>query len=98
MGAENEIEINDILNILEKGPQFKKEQALKKLIALDDGQHIEIFRKHLLDKDWHLRLQAAWGLGKFLGKEALAELTPLLNDKAFGVREDVSKIINQYCS
>ena len=94
---EMEKEVNLILDILEKGPQFKKEQALKRLVEISEDGHVDVYRKYITDKDWHLRLSAAWGLGKILKKEAWVELTPLLQDRAYGVREDVKKIIEQYC-
>ena len=47
----------------------------------------------LTSRDWHLRAAAATSLAKVKGRDALPQLLPLLEDKAFGVREDVRKVV-----
>ena len=60
---------------------------------LDSRAALEYLRKGLQERSWHVRNKAAELIAAILGPSAIPELTPLLQDKAFGVREDVKKLI-----
>ncbi|QSO48383.1 HEAT repeat domain-containing protein [Alicyclobacillus mengziensis] len=86
-----------LLQAIQMGPQFKKLDALEALYELTNDKHIDLFLSMLKDKDWHIRRTAGIAVAKMLGACAKEHLTPLLNDRAYGVREDIRKAIEEYC-
>ncbi len=49
-------------------------------------------------KSWHIRVEAIHGIYKVCGADSAEELTPLLKDKAYGVRVEVEKILKSVSS
>lgn len=86
---------DQLMEIIRSGPQFKRPPAIRQLCNIDGSNHVDLLRSLLSDKDWHVRLAAAKGLATLLKKESIPDLIPLLKDKAFGVREDIGKLLNE---
>lgn len=84
----------ELINLIENGPSFKKISCIKELFELTGLNNINLYKKLLADRDWHVRVEAAVCISKALEKDARPFLEPLLQDKAYGVREDVRKILS----
>ena len=88
--------MQDIINVIDQGTFQQRIDAIRKLGEMKNIESQNILRNALKNKDWHTRLEAAKALSKILGKVSLADLQPMLNDKAYGVRTDVQKIIESF--
>ncbi|MFX4301631.1 HEAT repeat domain-containing protein [Alicyclobacillus tolerans] len=90
--------IQYLIDLIEKGPQFQRPKAVKRLGEVGTNSELEIIRPLLSDNDWHVRSAASYALVKILGKDAILEIEPLLNDRAYGVRQDVKALLDELTS
>ena len=85
----------ELINIIERGPTYAKVGAAKAFSQIATEEDIDTLKRILKMKSWHIRVEAIHGIYKVCGANSTEELTPLLKDKAYGVRVEVEKILNQ---
>ncbi|MEI4650201.1 hypothetical protein WAG28_20175 [Bacillus cereus] len=85
----------DLINIIEHGPTYAKVGAAKAFSQIATEEDIVTLKRILKMKSWHIRVEALHGIYKVLGANSIEALTPLLKDKAYGVRVEVEKILDQ---
>ena len=87
--------VDALLNQLRMGTPPRRVAAAKALASCRTDEVVASLTACLHEKDWHLRAAAASSLALLLGIQAVGLLRPLLNDRAYGVREDVGKILHE---
>ena len=81
--------------ILVTAPDHFKIKCCEALTLIPTIEAYQTLLKALKCKSWHVRNSAAKGLAVIGKEKAIPDLEKLLQDKAYGVREDVQHLINE---
>ena len=80
--------------IIENGPTYAKLDALTAYGRIIEKVEVENLYPFLKNKDWHIRAETVKCIYGILGEESFPIIEPLLKDKAYGVRSEVEKIMD----
>jgi len=80
-------------NVFSSVRESVKPQVCAAFALIITDQSYNSVKNLLKNRSWHVRNAAAQSIAAIKGKNAIPDLEPLLNDKAYGVREDVSSLI-----
>ncbi len=89
--------MEDIVRDLTKGNALTRERAANIASHLDNpsDEVLNALRANIAHVDWHVRRASALALGALERETALPDIEPLTKDRAFGVRTDVGKLIDE---
>jgi HEAT repeat protein len=62
---------SELLQIIKNGSSIQRPRALKELQENYGLDYVELYKECLRDRDWHVREQAIFALGKWLGKNIM---------------------------
>lgn len=72
-----------------------KVQVCRTFELISTNESYDALKKMLKNRSWHVRHAVAHSMANMKGDKAIPDLEALLNDKAYGVREDVRILIEK---